>query len=346
MLSLARGKEGAFKLVSGYKPEGDQPAAIESIVTNLNDKLPHQVLLGVTGSRKTFTMANVIARVNRPTLVMAPNKTLAAQLYNEFKSLFPDNAVRYFVSYYDSYQPEAYVPSTDLYIEKDASINDEIDKLRHSATKALLERNDTLIVASVSCIYGLGEPEVYFEMLVFLEEGQTIERDRVLRKLVDIQYQRNDYDFHRGTFRVRGDTVEVFPAYEESRAVRVEFFGDQVEALCEIDPLRGKVIRKLQSIAIYPASHYVTTSDRMQIAVHDIKEELRERLEFFRKENRLLEAQRLQHRTMYGLGLLAKMGSFSLIDNYSRHLTGRSPGQPPPTLLGYFPQNYLSLIDD
>ncbi|MGB3551277.1 MAG: DEAD/DEAH box helicase family protein, partial [Candidatus Binatus sp.] len=266
MLSLARGKEGSFKLVSAYKPEGDQPAAIESIVRNLGDHVAHQVLLGVTGSGKTFTMANVIARVNRPTLVMAPNKTLAAQLYNEFKSLFPENAVRYFVSYYDYYQPEAYVPSTDTFIEKDASINDEIDKLRHSATKALLERNDVLIVASVSCIYGLGEPEVYFEMLVFLEEGQTIDRDKMLRKLVDIQYQRNDYDFHRGTFRVRGDTVEIFPAYEEQRAVRVEFFGDQVEAMYEIDALRGKVIRKLQSVAIYPASHYVTTSDRMEIA--------------------------------------------------------------------------------
>ena len=264
MLPLARGKEGVFKLVSSYRPQGDQPSAIDSMVSNVQQAVAHQVLLGVTGSGKTFTMANVIERVNRPTLVIAPNKTLAAQLYNEFKSLFPDNAVRYFVSYYDYYQPEAYVPSTDTFIEKDASINDEIDKLRHSATKALLERNDVLIVASVSCIYGLGEPEVYFEMLVFVEEGQTIERDRVLRKLVDIHYQRNDYDFHRGTFRVRGDTIEVFPAYEESRAVRIEFFGDQIETLSEIDALRGKVIRKLQSVAIYPASHYVTTSDRME----------------------------------------------------------------------------------
>src|SRR5437588_4643003 len=241
MLSLARGREGVFKLVSGYRPEGHQPAAIASLVHNRTEGVKHQVLLGVTGSGKTFTMANVIAQVNRPALVIAPNKTLAAQLYNEFKSLFPENAVRYFVSYYDYYQPEAYVPSTDTYIEKDSSINDEIDKLRHSATKALLERNDVLIVASVSCIYGLGEPEVYFEMLVFLEEGQVIERDRVLRKLVEIQYQRNDYDFHRGTFRVRGDIVEVFPAYEETKAIRVELFGDTVEALCEIDPLRGKV---------------------------------------------------------------------------------------------------------
>ncbi|MGO9263597.1 MAG: excinuclease ABC subunit UvrB [Candidatus Binataceae bacterium] len=346
MLSLARSREGVFKLVSGYRPEGDQPAAIEALARNLNEGVAQQVLLGVTGSGKTFTMANVVAEVNRPTLVIAPNKTLAAQLYNEFKSLFPENAVRYFVSYYDYYQPEAYVPSTDTFIEKDASINDEIDKLRHSATKALLERNDVLIVASVSCIYGLGEPEVYFEMLVFLEEGQVIDRDRVLRKLVEIQYQRNDYDFHRGTFRVRGDTIEVFPAYEENQAVRIEFFGDQVEGLYEIDPLRGKVIRKLQAIAIYPASHYVTTSDRMEIAVREIKEELRERLNFFRHENRLLEAQRLEQRTLYDLELLAEMGFCPGIENYSRHLTGRAPGQPPPTLLEYFPKDYLCFIDE
>ena len=346
MLSLARGKEGTFRLVSGYRPQGDQPAAIEALNRNLVEGVKHQVLLGVTGSGKTFTMANVIAQLNRPALVIAPNKTLAAQLYNEFKSLFPENAVRYFVSYYDYYQPEAYVPSTDTYIEKDASINDEIDKLRHSATKALLERNDVLIVASVSCIYGLGEPEVYFDMLVFIEEGQTLDRDRVLRKLVDIRYQRNDYDFHRGTFRVRGDTVEVFPAYEESRAVRVEFFGDQVEALYEIDPLRGKVIRKLQSVAIYPASHYVTTSDRMEIAVQNIRAELKERLEFFRAHDRLLEAQRLEQRTLYDLELLAEMGFCPGIENYSRHLTGRAPGQSPPTLLDYFPDNYLVFVDE
>src|ERR1700693_3506328 len=346
MLSLARGKEGIFKLVSGYQPQGDQPAAIDALTANLLQEVPRQVLLGVTGSGKTFTMANVVQRVNRPTLVIAPNKTLAAQLYNEFKSLFPDNAVRYFVSYYDYYQPEAYVPSTDTYVEKAASINDEIDKRRHSATKALLERNDVLIVASVSCIYGLGEPEVYYEMLAFLEEGQTIERDRVLRKLVDIQYQRNDYDFHRGTFRVRGDIVEVFPAYEESRAVRVEFFGDQVEALYEIDPLRGKVIRKLQSVAIYPASHYVTTEGRMEEAVRNIRTELKDRLELFRSENRLLEAQRLEQRTMYDLELLGEMGFCPGIENYSRHLTRRLPGQAPPTLLDYFPKNSLFFIDE
>ncbi len=346
MLSLARGKEGTFRLVSGYRPQGDQPAAIEALNRNIVEGVKHQVLLGVTGSGKTFTMANVIAKLNRPALVIAPNKTLAAQLYNEFKSLFPENAVRYFVSYYDYYQPEAYVPSTDTYIEKDASINDEIDKLRHSATKALLERNDVLIVASVSCIYGLGEPEVYFEMLVFVEEGQTVERDRMLRKLVDIHYMRNDYDFHRGTFRVRGDTVEVFPAYEESRAVRIEFFGDQIEALYEIDPLRGKVIRKLQSVAIYPASHYVTTSDRMEVAVRNIRAELKERLEFFRAHDRLLEAQRLEQRTLYDLELLAEMGFCPGIENYSRHLTGRAPGQAPPTLLDYFASNYLVFVDE
>src|SRR5277367_498819 len=335
-----------FKLVSDYTPRGDQATALEALVRGVFDREQHQVLLGVTGSGKTYTMAKVIEQANRPAIVMAHNKTLAAQLYHEFKSFFPHNAVEYFVSYYDYYQPEAYVPSTDLYIEKDSSINDEIDKLRHSATKALLERNDVLIVASVSCIYGLGEPEVYFEMLAFLEEGQTIERDRVLRKLVDIQYQRNDYDFHRGTFRVRGDIVEVFPAYEESRAVRVEFFGDQVEALYEIDPLRGKVIRKLQSVCIYPASHYVTTEDRMEEAVRNIRTELKERLELFRSENRLLEAQRLEQRTMYDLELLAEMGFCPGIENYSRHLTGRMPGQPPPTLLDYFPKNSLFFIDE
>ncbi len=346
MLSRARRSEGSFKLLANYRPQGDQPAAIDALVDNLGQGVSHQVLLGVTGSGKTFTMANVVARVNRPTLVIAPNKTLAAQLYNEFKSLFPDNAVRYFVSYYDYYQPEAYVPATDTYIEKDASINDEIDKLRHSATKALLERNDVLIVASVSCIYGLGEPEVYFELMVFLEQGQEIERDRVLRKLVDIQYERNDYDFHRGCFRVRGDTVEVFPAYEENRALRIEFFGDQVEALWEIDPLRGKAVRRLPSVAIYPASHYATTPGRMETAVVSIREELRERLAELRAQNKLLETQRLEQRTLYDLELLEEMGFCPGIENYSRHLTGRAPGQPPPTLLDYFPRDFLMFIDE
>src|SRR5437867_2899878 len=264
-------REGTFTLVSDLSPQGDQPQAIEQLVAGLQQELKHQVLLGVTGSGKTFSMAHVIARVNRPTLVMAPNKTLAAQLYNEFKELFPDNAVRYFVSYYDYYQPEAYVPQSDTYIEKDAAINEEIDKMRHSATKALLERRDTLIVASVSCIYGLGSPETYFELILFVEENSQVERDALLRKLVDIQYQRNDFDFHRGTFRVRGDVVEVFPAYEEAKAIRFEFFGDTVEAIAEIDPLRGKVLRRLDKIAIYPASHYVTTSNRLKKAVATIR---------------------------------------------------------------------------
>src|SRR5690349_23967124 len=282
MLSLARSKEGAFKLAAGYTPQGDQPAAIESLVQNLRDAIRHQVLLGVTGSGKTFTMANVIASLNRPALVIAPNKTLAAQLYTEFRTLFPENAVRYFVSYYDYYQPEAYVPSTDTYIEKDASINDEIDKMRHAATKALLERNDVIVVASVSCIYGLGSPTSYFDMLVLLEREARIERDAMLRKLVDMQYQRSDYDFHRGTFRVRGDVIEVFPAYEEGKAIRVELFGDTVEALCEIDPLRGRVLRKLERVAIYPASHYVAGEDVMKRAVESIRAELAERLAILR----------------------------------------------------------------
>jgi excinuclease ABC subunit B len=291
-------------------------------------------------------MAHVIARVNRPTLVIAPNKTLAAQLYNEFKELFPHNAVRYFVSYYDYYQPEAYVPQSDTYIEKDAAINEEIDKMRHSATKALLERRDTLIVASVSCIYGLGSPETYFDLIVFVEEHTQVERDALLRKLVDIQYQRNDFDFHRGTFRVRGDVVEVFPAYEEAKAVRVEFFGDTVEAIAEIDPLRGKVLRRLDKVTIYPASHYVTTSGRLKRAIASIRAELAERLAELRAENKLLEAQRLEQRTLYDLALLEEMGFCPGIENYSRHLDGRAPGEPPFTLLNYFPKDYVLFIDE
>ncbi len=300
--------EGTFKLVSEFQPQGDQPQAIDQLTTGLNEKRTHQVLLGVTGSGKTFTMAHVIARVNRPALVIAPNKTLAAQLYNEFKELFPENAVRYFVSYYDYYQPEAYVPSTDTFIEKDAAINEEIDKMRHSATKALLERRDTIIVASVSCIYGLGSPESYFDLILFAEENSQVERDALLRKLVNIQYQRNDMDFHRGTFRVRGDVVEVFPAYEESKALRFEFFGDTLDKIAEIDPLRGKVLRRLDKIALYPASHYVTTSDRMKKAVRGIREELNERLPQLQTEHKLLEAQRLEQRTLYDLALLEEMG--------------------------------------
>jgi excinuclease ABC subunit B len=337
---------GQFRLTTEFKPQGDQPQAIEKLVAGVEANRRNQVLLGVTGSGKTFTMANVIARVNKPTLVIAPNKTLAAQLYNEFRELFAENAVRYFVSYYDYYQPEAYVPSTDTYIEKDASINDEIDKLRHSATRALLERRDTLIVASVSCIYGLGSPEAYFEMMVYLEEGTVIHRDQMLRKLVDIQYQRSDYDFHRGTFRVRGDIVEIFPAYEDSSALRVEFFDDTVEAIREIDPIRGKVQRRVDKACIYPASHYVTGEERLKEAVRNIRLELGERLRALRSEAKLLEAQRLEQRTLYDLELLEEMGFCPGIENYSRHLTGRRPGEPPPTLLSYFPGDFLLIIDE
>ncbi len=337
---------GTFKLVADFAPQGDQPHAIEQLVEGVVHGRRQQVLLGVTGSGKTFTMANVVAQVQKPTLVIAPNKTLAAQLYNEFKVLLPDNAVRYFVSYYDYYQPEAYVPSTDTYIEKDSSINDEIDKMRHSATKALLERNDVLIVASVSCIYGLGSPEAYFDMLVFLERDAPADRDRVLRKLVDIQYQRNDYDFHRGTFRARGDVVEVFPAYEEARALRIEFFGDVVEGIAEIDPLRGQLLRRLDKVAIYPASHYVTTPERMELAIAGIREELAWRVAQLRAEQKLLEAQRLEQRTLYDLEMLSEMGFCNGIENYSRHLTGRAPGEPPPTLLNYFPDDWLLFIDE
>jgi excinuclease ABC subunit B len=339
-------EERQFRLISEFRPQGDQPQAIEKLVQGIEKSKRDQVLLGVTGSGKTFTMANVIARINKPTLVIAPNKTLAAQLYNEFRELFPDNAVRYFVSYYDYYQPEAYVPSTDTYIEKDASINDEIDKLRHSATKALLERSDTLIVASVSCIYGLGSPEAYFDMMVYLEEGSRIQRDQMLRKLVDIQYQRSDFDFHRGTFRVRGDIVEIFPAYEDSSALRIEFFDEQIETIHEIDPIRGKVQRRVDKACIYPASHYVTGEDRMKQAVRDIRLELKGRLEELRAEHKLLEAQRLEQRTLYDLELLEEMGFCPGIENYSRHLTGRKPGEPPPTLLSYFPNQFLLFIDE
>ena len=343
---LKQRKAGQFRLVADFEPQGDQPRAIGQLVDGLDQGRRHQVLLGVTGSGKTFTMANVISRMNRPALVMAPNKTLAAQLYNEFRLLLPDNAVRYFISYYDYYQPEAYVPSTDTYISKDASINDEIDKLRHAATMALLERQDVVIVASVSCIYGLGSPEAYFDLMVYLEEGMRIERDRMLRKLVDIQYERVDYDFHRGTFRVRGDTVEIFPAYEDRSALRIEFFDDVVESLFEVDPLRGKVRRRVDKATVYPASHYVTTAERMKAAVVAIREELQERLAELKRENKLLEAQRLRQRTLYDLELLDEMGYCPGLENYSRHLTGRRPGEPPPTLLSYFPDDFVLFVDE
>ncbi|HYR95732.1 MAG TPA: excinuclease ABC subunit UvrB [Candidatus Binatus sp.] len=339
-------REGSFRLQADFTPQGDQPQAIAALTEGLRGGERDQVLLGVTGSGKTFTVSHAVANVNRPTLVIAPNKTLAAQLYTEFRTLFPDNAVRYFVSYYDYYQPEAYVPSTDTYIEKDASINDEIDKMRHAATKALLERNDVIVVASVSCIYGLGSPASYFDMLILLEREAQVERDVMLRKLVDMQYQRNDYDFHRGTFRVRGDVVEIFPAYEEAKAIRVELFGDAVESLCEIDPLRGKVLRKLERVAIYPASHYVAGEEVMKRAVESIRAELAERLAVLRREHKLLEAQRLEQRTRYDLELLAEMGFCPGIENYSRHLDGRAPGEPPFTLLDYFPDDFVLVIDE
>jgi excinuclease ABC subunit B len=337
---------GIFKLVSDFKPAGDQPQAIEKLVRGVKDGVPHQVLLGVTGSGKTFTMAHVIAQVERPTLVISHNKTLAAQLYTEFKSLFPENAVEYFVSYYDYYQPEAYIPATDTYIEKDASINDEIDKMRHSATRALFEREDVIIVASVSCIYGLGSPEAYQGCLIYLQEGDRVDRNQLLRKLVEIQYQRNDIDFHRGTFRVRGDVVEVFPAHEERHAIRIEFEGDRVERITEVDPLRGKVIQRLNKVPIYPGSHYVTPPDQLPRAIKAIREELEERLEELISQGKLLEAQRLKTRTLYDLELLEQTGYCPGIENYSRHLTGRLPGEPPPTLMDYLPKNALVFIDE
>ena len=339
-------REGSFRLTSEFSLQGHQPEAVKGLVEGVEQDTPHQVLLGVTGSGKTFSMANVIERVDRPALVIAPNKTLAAQLYGEFKALFPDNAVRYFVSYYDYYQPEAYLPSSDTFIEKDAAINDEIDKLRHSATRALLERNDVLVVASVSCIFGLGSPEEYFKMLLFLEEGGRMDRDEVLRKLVAIQYARSDHDFHRGTFRVRGDTVEIFPVYEDSRALRVEFFDDEVEAIHEIDPLRGKALRRVERLCIYPASHYVTRPDRLHEAIGGIQAELGERLEQLQDQGKTLEAQRLGQRTAYDIELLGEMGTCPGVENYSRHLTGRQPGETPPTLLHYFGGDFLTFIDE
>ncbi len=335
-----------FELVSDFEPAGDQPQAIEALVKGLRAGHPHQVLVGVTGSGKTFTMAQVIAQVQRPTLVISHNKTLAAQLYGEFKSLFPQNSVEYFVSYYDYYQPEAYIPSTDTYIEKDASINDEIDKMRHAATRSLFERQDVIIVASVSCIYGLGSPEAYQGCLIYLQEGDRIDRNGLLRKLVEIQYERNDVDFHRGTFRVRGDVVEVFPAHEERHAVRIEMFGNEVERISEVDPLRGRVLQRLRKVPIYPGSHYVTPPDNLRRAVQAIREELRERLHFLRSQGKLLEVQRLETRTRYDLEMLEEMGYCPGIENYSRHLTGRSPGEPPPTLMDYLPRDALVFIDE
>jgi len=335
-----------FRLASGNTPQGDQPQAIEALTRGVRDGLERQVLLGVTGSGKTFTVANVIQNLNRPALVLAHNKTLAAQLYSEFRELFPENAVRYFVSYYDYYQPEAYVPSTDTYIEKDASINDEIDKLRHAATKALIERRDTIVVASVSCIYGLGDPQTYFEMMLYLEEGDKIPRNEVLRKLVTLQYARNDIEFESGTFRVRGDVVDICPASESERSLRIEFFGDEIEGLSEIERISGKTIRKLQKICVYPASHYVTSKASLDRAAKTIRAELEQWLPQLERQGKGLEARRLEQRTLYDIELLEEMGFCPGIENYSRHLTGRAPGEPPPTLIDYFPDDFLIIIDE
>jgi excinuclease ABC subunit B len=336
----------AFKLSTELKPQGDQPRAIDELVSGLARGANAQVLLGVTGSGKTFTVANVVAQVQRPALVIAHNKTLAAQLYGEFKELFPGNAVEYFVSYYDYYQPEAYVPSSDTYIEKDSSINDQIDRMRHSATHSLMTRHDVIIVASVSCIYGLGTSEAYADLVVRLEKGQTYSRERLLRDLVEIQYERNDTDFHRGTFRARGDTVEIFPAYEEERAVRVSLFGDEIERLQEIDPLRGRALADIDKAAIFPGSHYVTSLSRRRTAIAGIREELRERLSFLKGAGKLVEAQRLEQRTMFDLEMIEQMGFCNGIENYSRWLSGRKQGDPPPCLIDYFPDDYLLFIDE
>ncbi|HEY8944784.1 MAG TPA: excinuclease ABC subunit UvrB, partial [Polyangiaceae bacterium] len=335
-----------FVLKSDFSPKGDQPAAIEALCRGFDEGAPCQTLLGITGSGKTFTIANVIQRLQKPTLIIAPNKTLSAQLYAEMRDLFPENAVAFFVSYYDYYQPEAYIPTTDTFIEKDAIINDQIDRMRHHATQSLLSRSDVIIVASVSCIYGIGSAESYSGLLIEIAKGEEMRRDELLRRLVDIQYQRNDTDFHRATFRVRGDVVEIFPAYEESVAVRVEFFGDEVESIAEVDPIRGKVIRSLDRYAVYPGSHYVTPRQQLERSIRDIREELRERLDHFDREGRFIEKQRIGQRTMYDLEMLEQMGFVQGIENYSRHLSARNAGEPPPTLIDYFPDDFLLIIDE
>ena len=337
---------GLFNLVSPFGPAGDQPKAIDYLVQGVKADEKYQVLLGVTGSGKTFTMANIISQVEKPSLIIAPNKTLAAQLYNEFKMLFPDNCVEYFVSYYDYYQPEAYIPASDTYIQKDSSINELIDKMRHSATRSVLARKDVIVVASVSCIYGLGAPEEYLDLRVTLDRDMEISREDVIRKFVDIQYTRNDVDFHRGTFRVRGDRLEIFPAYEEDKAVRIDFFGDTIEEISEIDALKGSVVKRFDQVAIYPASHYVTNKKTRKQAVERIVAELKERLAFLNDQNMLVEAQRLAERTRYDLEMLEEIGYCNGIENYSRHLTGRAPGQPPPTLLDYIDSDFLLFFDE
>lgn len=335
-----------FDLQAPYQPNGDQPQAIAELVEGVNAGKRHQTLLGATGTGKTFTISNVIQQVKKPTLIMAHNKTLAGQLYSEFKEFFPNNAVEYFVSYYDYYQPEAYVPQTDTYIEKDSSINDEIDKLRHSATSALFEREDVIIIASVSCIYGLGSPEEYREMVVSIRTGMEIERNQLLRKLVDVQYERNDISFTRGTFRVRGDVVEIFPASRDEHCIRVEFFGDEIDRIREVDALTGEILSDREHVAIFPASHFVTREEKMRKAIENIEQELEERLALLRSEDKLLEAQRLEQRTRYDLEMMREMGFCSGIENYSRHLTLRGAGATPYTLLDYFPDDFLLVVDE
>ena len=335
-----------FKLSTSYIPRGDQPQAISELVEGIERGDRHQTLLGVTGSGKTFTVANVIAQTGKPALVLAPNKTLAAQLYGEFKDLFPENAVEYFVSYYDYFQPEAYLPSTDTFIEKDSSINDEIDKMRHSATRSLLTRRDVIIVASVSCIYGIGSPEAYQALHIYFRQGEEYGRDTLLRKLVEIQYERNDTDFHRGTFRVRGDVVEVFPAYDNDKALRIEFFGDEVEAISEVDPLRGVLLNRLTKCAIYPASHYVSTRETLEQAVELIRVDLGERIRWFREQNMLLEAQRIEQRTFFDIEMMEEIGFCQGIENYSRYFDGRQAGEPGYTLIDYFPDDFVLFVDE
>ena len=335
-----------FKIKSDFKPTGDQPEAIKSIVTAINNDEKFSTLLGVTGSGKTFTMANIIQEVKKPTLILAHNKTLAAQLYSEFKEFFPDNAVEYFVSYYDYYQPEAYVAHSDTYIEKDASINDEIDKLRHSATAAILERRDVIIISSVSCIYGLGDPEDYRELMVSLRPGMQKDRDEIIKKLIEIQYERNDINFTRGTFRVRGDILEIFPASNDERAIRVEFFGDEIDRITEIDYVTGKIAGVRNHVVIFPASHYVTTPERIEKAIVAIEDELKERADEFRKNDKLIEAQRIEQRTKYDIEMLKEIGFCQGIENYSRHITGRKPGEKPYTLMDFFPDDYLMIVDE
>ena len=335
-----------FELVTEFEPAGDQPRAIAELLEGLQEKRKHQTLLGVTGSGKTFTIANVIQKINKPTLILAHNKTLAAQLYSEFKSLFPRNAVEFFVSYYDYYQPEAYIAATDTYIEKDSAINEEIDKLRHSATRSLLERRDVIIVASVSCIYGLGSPEAYNGMMIVLNKGDKMRRDDLLRRLVEVSYTRSDFDFHRGTFRVRGDTVDIFPAYESMRAVRLEFFGNEISDIYEMDPIRGSKIGPLTRIALFPGSHYVTPLDQKKEAIAGIQEELRQRLVELKSLGKIVEAQRLETRTMFDLEMMQEVGYCPGVENYSRYLSGRKAGDAPPTLLEYFPKDWLMVVDE